>query len=365
VGARPQLVKVAVIDRAIRSRDGVVQEVVHTGQHYDAVLSQSFFDELDIAQAKINLGVGSDSHARQTGEMLSGLDTALNGLHPDWVIVYGDTNSTLAGALVASKLQIPVAHIEAGLRSFNRVMPEEINRLVTDVLSAMLFTPSSTAAQNLEREGVTAERIVFSGDVMLDAIKLWGRDRSDDSLAGTRLPKDDFVVATIHRAETTDRPDQLREVLQGLSEVANTLPVVLPLHPRTRAALKSLRWSMPRGVIALPPVSYRTMIQILRRAAVVATDSGGVQKEAFFVEVPCVTLRTETEWPELVELGWNVVQPPVSASDIAHAILSSIGRRGRAASPFGAGNAGDVIVDVLTDQDRLEAAKRFSGADRR
>lgn len=304
VGARPQFVKAAVVSRALREA-GVQERMIHTGQHYDHEMSRVFFDELGIPEPEVDLGVGSGTHAQQTGQMMIGLEeVVLRGRRPDWVLVYGDTNSTLAGALVAAKLHLPVAHVEAGLRSFNRRMPEEINRVVTDQLSTLCFCPTPTAVENLQKEGLT-RGVHLTGDVMLDAT------RAHADRAAARVPLSSvtthepgsYFLATVHRAENTDAPERLFEIFRGFAALDG--PVLLPLHPRTRARLASV--DVPPNVELLPPVSYLTMLTLTRHARFVLTDSGGLQKEAVWLGVPCITLRDETEWIETQEGGWNQV----------------------------------------------------------
>ncbi len=325
IGARPQFVKAAVVSRALARHTNVVERLVHTGQHYDPIMSDIFFTELGLPAPHVNLGIGSGPHGAQTGRMLEALESLFIAEKPDRVLIYGDTNSTLAAALTAAKLGIPVDHIEAGLRSFNRAMPEEINRVVADALSDMLFAPTDTAVGHLRHEGIPDSRIHRVGDVMYDATQLFGSRA--DAAAVTRLgltPKT-YVLATIHRAENTDDPDRLRTLFNALQRVAAELPVILPLHPRTRqrASTLGLLDRLPDGFKLTEPVGYFDMLALERDARVIATDSGGVQKEAFFHHVPCVTLRTETEWVELVDSGWNRLAPPDNAADVATAILAA------------------------------------------
>ncbi len=306
VGARPQFVKAAVVSRALAG-EYIEETLVHTGQHYDAAMSQVFFDELDIPRPDVDLGVGSGSHARQTGEMMIRLEQfLLEGPLPDQVLVYGDTNSTLAGALVAAKLNVPLAHVEAGLRSFNRVMPEEVNRIVTDRLSQLLFCPSETAILNLRAEGA-AEGVHFTGDVMYDALRHYREAALEKHPLETLAPylHGAFYLATVHRAENTDSPERLGQVLRILGGL--DLPVVWPLHPRTRSRIAQFGLDLPERIHAMPPAGYLAMLSLLDGAARVLTDSGGLQKEAFWMERPCVTLRTETEWVETLLDGWNRV----------------------------------------------------------
>lgn len=305
IGARPQFIKAAVVSRAFRNHRPDVQEViVHTGQHYDANMSEVFFEELDIPKPDYNLGIGGGTHGQNTGRMLEKIEDLMISESPDWVLVYGDTDSTLAGALAASKLHIPVAHVEAGLRSFNRKMPEEINRVLTDHVSTLLFAPTSTAKQNLIREGVEEKKISLAGDVMYDATLFYKEmAKKPDSIDEDFGNPEGFVLCTIHRAENTDHPARLEGILNGLARCAK--PVILPLHPRTRAKISGFGLSFPENVTVIDPVGYLEMVWLEKNCAIVATDSGGVQKEAYFFQKPCVTLRDETEWVELVEAGWN------------------------------------------------------------
>ena len=350
IGARPQFIKAAPVSAAMREA-GCEQVLVHTGQHYDYGMSQVFFDELGIPKPDINLGVGSGKHGQQTAGMLVGLEEAIETHKPDWVLLYGDTNSTLAGALASAKLHVPVAHVEAGLRSFNRRMPEEINRIVADSVSDLLFVPTAEAAANLAHEGVSEEKVHLVGDVMYDAALMHGEraEQMSDVLQRIGVCAGDFVLATVHRAENTDDPDRARVVFEALGRVSDGIPVVLPLHPRTRGVLDALGLlaDVERRLRIIEPVGYLDMIKLERSAAVVATDSGGVQKEAFFQGVPCVTLRDETEWVELVEMGWNRVSPPTSVDAVVDAIHSAIGTTGRPVKPYGDGSASRKIVNVL------------------
>jgi len=302
VGARPQFVKAAAVSRALRSRHREV--LVHTGQHYDSNMSAIFFEELDIPPPDINLAVGSGSHGAQTGAMLARIEAVLLAEQPDWVLVYGDTNSTLAGALAAAKLRIPVAHIEAGLRSFNRAMPEEINRVLTDHLSNLLLCSSQTAVANLAREGIVAG-VTLVGDVMADALRLAVERASSTILESFSVQEGAYALTTVHRAENTDDPVRLRGILSGLEKL--NIPVVFPVHPRARRAIAALGWTPPPRMHLIDPVGYLAMIALMRGACVILTDSGGIQKEAYWLGVPCVTLRDETEWVETVAYGWNVL----------------------------------------------------------
>ena len=304
VGARPQFVKAAVVSRAFTEhRPDVTEVLVHTGQHYDANMSDVFFDELAIPRPNFHLGIGGGTHGQNTGRMIEAIEGVLIAERPDSVVVYGDTDSTLAGALAAAKLHIPIAHVEAGLRSFNRRMPEEINRVLTDHASSIFFTPTDTATEHLRNEGIADNRVRQVGDVMYDAA-LYYRERARRPEA-VSLERS-FVLATIHRAENTDDPERLENIIGALSEVACEKPVIVPLHPRTRAKLAS--YGIATGDLeVLEPVGYLQMVWLLEHCDQVVTDSGGLQKEAYFFEKPCVTVREETEWTELVEAGWNVL----------------------------------------------------------
>ncbi len=303
IGARPQFIKAAAVSRVLRTQH---QEIlIHTGQHYDANMSEIFFEELHIPRPDYNLGIGSGRHGAQTGAILEQVEEVLITEKPDALLVYGDTNSTLAGALAASKLHIPVIHIEAGLRSFNRRMPEEINRVLTDHLSSWLFCPTETAVKNLTAEGITAG-VHKNGDVMYDAF-LYNLELAKEKstiLRTVGLASKAFVLCTIHRAENTDDPARLTQILKAVSQIS--LPVVLPLHPRTRKIVQELGLnSLLEKVKVIDPVGYLDMITLEAHALKLVTDSGGVQKEAYFAGVPCITMRDETEWVETVEVGWN------------------------------------------------------------
>lgn len=307
VGARPQFVKASAFAAAVRAEDGgapIQHDLVHTGQHYDDAMSGVFFRELGIEPPTIDLAVGSGGHGEQTGEMLKRLEPVLVDLAPDVLLVYGDTNSTLAAALVAAKLDLPIAHVEAGLRSHRRAMPEEINRVVTDRLSTLLFCPSEEAAANCRREGITSG-VEVVGDVMRDALDVQLRSLPDGVHEELGVEPGGYALATIHRAENTDDPQRLAAVLDGLALVAASgLPVVLPAHPRTRT-LADVDALADRGVLVVEPQSFARMVALEAGARVILTDSGGVQKEALWLGVPCVTMRDETEWVETVESGWN------------------------------------------------------------
>lgn len=302
IGARPQFIKASVVSRAIKKYGCFNEIILHTGQHFDANMSDIFFEQLNIPRPAIQLDINGGSHGKMTGQMLQEIEKSLFDYKPDCVLVYGDTNSTLAGALAASKLQIPVAHVEAGLRSYNRNMPEEINRLLTDQLSSVLFCPTQVAANNLEAEGITrAAEVHMVGDVMFDTSLLF----SDHAKEVPNIASS-FGLATLHRAENTDDPERLSNIVSALNYIHNNLfEVVIPLHPRTRKLLAE--YGIELTCKTIEPVSYLEMIWLLQRTECVLTDSGGLQKEAYFFSKPCVTLRDETEWVELVEAGGNTL----------------------------------------------------------
>ena len=368
IGARPQFIKAAMVSKAVRESGGRVTEViVHTGQHYDHKMSQSFFDQLDIPEPKYHLDVGSGSHGDQTGRMLSSIEKVLIEEKPDAVLVYGDTNSTIAGSLAAAKLHIPVGHVEGGMRSFNRRMPEEINRVVTDHVAKWHFCSNQNAVDNLRYEGII-EDVHLVGDVMHDAVMLYrgvAQEKSDilqrlglmdeavEGVIPARLKQESsqdvgsessitkYVLATVHRAENTDDSQRLRNIFEALAEISNEIPVVLPLHPRTQkavddAGLRSLITDCT-SLIITDPVPYLDILKLEANASVILTDSGGMQKEAFWFGVPCVTMRDETEWVETVEAGMNrivgadksaiceVVEGYRDSSFVANSTLSELG----------------------------------------
>ena len=340
VGARPQFIKAAVVSRALREAGGAQEKLVHTGQHYDENMSEVFFRELGIAAPDHHLGVHGGSHGEMTGQMLAGIERVLLAEKPDLAIVYGDTNSTLAGALAAAKLNVPVAHVEAGLRSGNLRMPEELNRIVADRVSRWLLCPTLVAQQNLFQEGLPAARIHVVGDVMYDAVLHYARGAPAPSRKGA------YCVATVHRAENADDRRRLGAIVAALDRIAEKTPVVLPLHPRTRKRMQEFGIA-PRRVELVAPLGYLEMIGLVRGAEGILTDSGGLQKEAYFLNKPCVTLRTETEWTELVDLGVNIVAG-VEAEAIVAAWRELRGRRlDWSARPYGDGKAGERVVATL------------------
>ena len=311
VGARPQFIKAATVARAVTGRNDIRHVVIHTGQHYDTNMSAVFFCELDIPKPEYNLEIGSGNHGAQTGRMLGAIEDVLLQEKPDWVLVYGDTNSTIAGTLAAVKLHLPVAHVEAGLRSFNRRMPEEVNRVLTDHAADLLFAPTDAAIANLASEGLEHPQVVRTGDVMYDASLYYAAvaEKRSRILHHLGLTRGGYALATLHRAENTDDLGRLKNILTSLARLAEIMPVVLPLHPRTRAVLarEPELTACTNKIRILDPVGYLDMNMLERHARLIMTDSGGVQKEAFFARVPCITLREETEWVELVEGGYNTV----------------------------------------------------------
>ncbi len=354
VGARPQFIKAAAVSRAIREHyaEQIEEVLVHTGQHYDANMSDVFFDELDIPRPKYNLEISGGSHGAMTGRMLEAVEQVFIEEKPDWVLVYGDTNSTLAGALAAAKLHIPVAHVEAGLRSFNMRMPEEINRILTDRISTLLFCPTQTAIENLKNEGCD-KGVVNVGDVMYD-VALFYRDKARQQspiLKQLNLVEGQFALATCHRAENTDDVQRLSGILEALSAIAQQLPTVLPLHPRTNKLINEFGLAQHlANLIVVEPLSFLDMVALEQAAKLILTDSGGVQKEAFFYGVPCITMRDQTEWVETVELGWNRL---VGASKeriikVAYAVLEGQINKNLDQSPYGAGRAAYDILDFLS-----------------
>jgi len=348
VGARPQFVKLAVICRALAKHHGSEQwlhRIIHTGQHYDPALSGVFFEELAIPRPDYDLDVGSGSHAVQTGDMLKRLEPILAAEKPDWVLLYGDTNSTLAGALAAAKLSLSIAHVESGLRSHRRGMPEEINRIVADHLSDLLFCPTPLALENLRKEGLQ-ERAVWTGDVMYDAcITFRQAAESRGGALGDSWQAGEFALATVHRAENTDDPVRLGGILKALDCIARTVcPVVWPVHPRTKKHLSDMGWS-DSAVTTIEPVSYFEMLLLEGRARFIVTDSGGVQKEAYFLKVPCITVRDETEWEETLENNCNVLTGCCEEKILRAA--GGIGRAGPWTAVYGDGDAGAAILNTL------------------
>ena len=356
VGARPQFIKAAPVSRAIQkhNREGsgtqIKEVIVHTGQHYDDKMSAIFFKDLDLPEPHVNLNIGSGPHGWQTAQMLMRVEEVLIAQKPDLVMLYGDTNSTLAGALAAVKLHIPVAHVEAGLRSFNREMPEEHNRVVSDHLSDLLFCPTRTAVKNLEHEGIT-KGVHCVGDVMYDSVlfNIHLAEKRSHILKQYNLKPKNYALATVHRAENTDAPERLKAILNALEEItSNGLPVILPLHPRTRNKISDFNL-FHNSLQLIDPVSYLDMLLLEKQAKVILTDSGGVQKEAYWFKVPCITLRNETEWIETKESGWNVIVGSEPTSIIRAVEQTQPGSIHKDA--YGNGDSAEKIADILMKSD--------------
>ena len=347
IGARPQFIKAAAVSRAIKKSNDIKEIIVHTGQHFDKNMSDIFFEEMSIPRPDFNLEINSLSHGAMTGRMLEGLEKTILDEKPDFVLVYGDTNSTIAGALAAKKLHTKVAHVEAGLRSFNMDMPEEINRILTDRISDILFCPTDTAVKNLKNEGFDnfPSKIIKNGDVMYDAALFYKIKARKPEV---NLP-DKFILATVHRQENTDDIDRLQNIFKALETISGETPVVLPIHPRTRKKLESANIT-PANIMLIDPVGYLEMIWLITHSELIMTDSGGLQKEAFFFEKPCITLRDETEWVELVDNGFNIL----AGADYDKIIASY--RNFLENKPvfnmelYGKGNASEIIVETLLMQ---------------
>lgn len=350
IGARPQFIKASVVSRLIDASDGAREVIIHTGQHYDRNMSDIFFDELGIREPDYNLGIGGGTHGQNTGRMVEAIESILLDEKPDCLLVYGDTDSTLAGALSAVKIHIPVAHVEAGLRSFNRRMPEEINRLLTDHISDLLFPPTQAAVHNLLSEGVGEHKIKIVGDVMMDAAIFYGKIAEERSnvLSTLSLQGKDYALATLHRAENTDCKQRMSGILEGFGRYSGR--IILPLHPRTRKKMSEMGLSFPENISLIDPVGYLDMICLEKNARVLATDSGGVQKEAYFHGVPCVTLRDETEWVELVDAGVNTLVG-ADADRIEMAMhKTAFWIEGAQACLYGSGDAGEKIIVSLLER---------------
>jgi UDP-GlcNAc3NAcA epimerase len=326
VGARPQFIKAAAVSAVLRHSFSEI--LIHTGQHFDSEMSDVFFKEMSIPTPDYFLDIQGETHGTATGKMLIKIEDILLKEKPHLVLIYGDTNSTLAGALSAAKLHIPIAHVEAGLRSYNRKMPEEINRIVSDVVSDVLFAPSEQAQKTLHKEGIDPQKIFVVGDVMYDAVLHFSelnhshRKNTQEILKKNHLSANNYILATIHRAENTDDVDTLASIFKAFSLITETIPVVMPLHPRTRKVLESSRLmdNIAQKITILSPVGYLEMLALEKNARMIITDSGGIQKEAYYLGIPCITVRTETEWVELVEAGWNILVSPKDD----HAIVNTV-----------------------------------------
>lgn len=352
VGARPQFVKAAAVSRVLREKHTEI--LVHTGQHYDNNMSDVFFEELHIPKPDINLGVGSDSHAKQTAEMLVGIEEILLKEEPDYLLVYGDTNSTLAGALAASKIHIPIIHVEAGLRSYNMGMPEEQNRILTDRISKILLCPTDVAVDNLKKEGIT-QGVYNVGDVMCDAVlyysKLLDEQPSEcyfshlEGLSEDIKPVNEWYLSTIHRAENTDSINKVREILNAFEKL--DAPVIFPVHPRTKGLVKTLKERHRyKNILFIEPVGYLDMLYFVKNAKKVITDSGGLQKETYILGTPCITVRDQTEWVETLVGNHNILAKPV-AEDIVDKVMNTTIDYDKKESYYGAGNAAEKICELI------------------
>ncbi|MBN2893863.1 MAG: UDP-N-acetylglucosamine 2-epimerase (non-hydrolyzing) [Bacteroidales bacterium] len=344
VGARPQFIKAAAISREIEKYSDIEEIIVHTGQHYDKNMSEIFFEEMKIPRPKYNLGINSLSHGAMTGRMLEKIEEIILDEKPDFVVVFGDTNSTLAGALAAKKLHVKIAHVEAGLRSLNMKMPEEVNRILTDRISDILFCPTDKAVENLNSEGFRnfETRIVKSGDVMQDTAMFYSKFAKKPEFEISEK----YILATIHRAENTDVPERLKSIFSAFKEISKTIDIVLPLHPRTKKIIENLGLKT-HGIKIVDPVSYLEVVYLLKNANLVMTDSGGVQKEAFFFQKPCVTLRDETEWVELIENGYNLIVG-ANSQKIISASLEMLNKEiDYSRNLYGGGTAAEKIVKEL------------------
>jgi UDP-GlcNAc3NAcA epimerase len=348
IGARPQFIKAATVSREFEASEKLDEIIIHTGQHFDTNMSDIFFDELEINKPAYNLNIGGGTHGENTGRMIESIEKLLFKEKPDIVLVYGDTDSTLSGAIAATKLNIPLVHIEAGLRSFNRKMPEEINRVLTDHAADILFTPTESASEQLLKEGISEDKVVFSGDVMFDATRIFGTIASKRNIDDLKkLTKTPYALLTMHRAENVDYKAKIQNIFTALSE--SGLNFIFPIHPRTKKNIKNFELKVPKNVTEIPPVGYLDMLYLERNASLIMTDSGGVQKEAYFNSVPCITLRTETEWVELVDAGVNFI-----TSDDKEKILNAIEQSNKLAESdfnhnfYGDGHAAKKIVDYLS-----------------
>ncbi len=342
IGARPQFIKAATISRVLKTKPDIKEVIIHTGQHYDKNMSKVFFSELHIPRPGYNLEVGSGPHGRQTGRMLEGLEHVLQEEKPDLVLTYGDTNSTLAAALATTKLHLPTAHVEAGLRSFNRQMPEEINRIVTDHISDFLFAPTKNAMNLLAQEGLKGKSY-FSGDVMFDSILFYRTLAEQQQDNFKNIPQHLYYLASIHRPENTDDPKRLQNIFSALSELGET--VILPLHPRTLGKLKGIRYG--KNIQIISPIGYLNMVALAQKAEKIITDSGGLQKEAYFLQKPCITLRDQTEWTETIGNDWNFI---VGADKKKILEKVDILPTGPQTKDFGDGHAAENIINTITKQ---------------
>jgi len=346
IGARPQFIKAAVVSRVFKSNSNIEEIIVHTGQHFDSNMSDVFFEEMSIPKPHYNLNINGLGHGAMTGQMLEGIEKILIHEKPDWVLVYGDTNSTIAGALAAKKLHIKVAHVEAGLRSFNMDMPEEVNRILTDRISDVLFCPTDKAIENLEQEGFQNLEctIIQNGDVMQDAA-LFYADKAQKPPVD--IPEQ-FVLCTVHRAENTDDKDKLKSIFAALEMISKKTPVIIPIHPRTKAKLKDINYNFNQTSIRfIEPVGYLNMVYLLNNCSLVMTDSGGLQKEAYFFSKQCITMRDETEWVELIENGFNHLTGSNTEKIIESYKLLINNNSDFNTKLYGNGDSGNIILKTL------------------
>jgi UDP-GlcNAc3NAcA epimerase len=352
IGARPQFIKASALSSKLNEYKNVEEVLLHTGQHYDDNMSKVFFDELNITKPKYNLNIKSSLHGEQTGNMIIGIEKIILSENPDIVLVYGDTNSTVSAAMAAAKLHIPIAHVEAGLRSFNKRMPEEINRIITDHVSTKLFTPTITATQNLIREGINRTTIKEVGDVMFDATILFSKLAEEHSNIKEKIDlRHKYILATIHRAENTDDELRLKSIFKEFDRIASIYDLILPLHPRTKKKLENIRYNFSDSQIKfLEPVSYLDMLILEKNAILLMTDSGGMQKEAYFNQVPCITIRAETEWIELVHKGYNRLALNNSEDNLLEIIEGMLQTNFHESdNMYGDGNASKKIIeDILS-----------------
>jgi len=348
LGARPQFIKASMVSKEVIENSDVQEVIIHTGQHFDENMSKIFFQEMGIPAPKYNLGINTLPHGAMTGRMLEEIEKTLQKEKPDWVLVYGDTNSTIAGALSAVKMHIPVAHVEAGLRSFNRKMPEEINRVLTDHLCDICFAPTDTAVKNLRTEGISEEKIKLVGDVMFDASLYFSSilDKDSNFLQKLNLINGSYILSTIHRPENTDHRDRLQSIIEAFNQINSSNIVVLPIHPRTKRKLLQLK--IKTDFITIDPVGYLHMLMLIKNCKMVLTDSGGLQKEAYYLKKCCVTIRDETEWVELVDYGVNVLTG-ANKRKIIDSFEKMLNNKDADFSKklFGNGNTGKLIVEHL------------------
>lgn len=347
VGARPQFIKAAAVSRELASHPSIIETILHTGQHYDEQMSEVFFREMDIPKPFLNLEIHSSLHGEMTAQMLIGIEKALLQQKPDVVMVYGDTNSTLAGALAAAKLQIKLIHVEAGLRSFNMSMPEEINRILTDRISNLLCCPTDQAVKNLKAEGFDTmkKNVIKTGDVMQDAALFYSKRSAENSNVISKLKLSNFILCTLHRQENTNDPVRLRSIVEAINEIHSQIPVVLPMHPRTKKTLEAA--GIQLKCVVIEPVGYFDMIELIKHSSLVMTDSGGLQKEAYFFSKFCITLRDETEWVELVENGLNVLVGSNKEKIILN-VSNLLNRKFESSSDlYGGGQASKKIVEAI------------------